>query len=85
MEAARAAFTESGPDVALEEIARRAGVGIGTLYRHFPTRDVLLAEVYRHGVEQLAETATRCRRRRRRSMRCATGCDCSSTISRRSR
>jgi AcrR family transcriptional regulator len=59
MEAAKTAFTELGPDVALEEIARRAGVGIGTLYRHFPTRYVLLAEVYRHAVEQLAETAAR--------------------------
>ncbi len=55
----KAAFTERGPDVALEEIARRAGVGIGTLYRHFPTRYELLAEVYRHAVEQLADTATR--------------------------
>ena len=59
MEVAKAAFTELGPDVALEEIARRADVGIGTLYRHFPTRDALLAEVYRHAVEQLAETAER--------------------------
>jgi AcrR family transcriptional regulator len=57
MGAAKDAFTELGPDVALDEIARRAGVGIGTLYRHFPTRDVLLAEVYRHAVEQLAEAA----------------------------
>jgi AcrR family transcriptional regulator len=59
MEAAKAAFTELGADVPLEEITRRAGVGIGTLYRHFPTRDTLLTEVYRHAVEQLAETATR--------------------------
>jgi AcrR family transcriptional regulator len=57
MEVAKAAFTELGPGVALEEIARRADVGIGTLYRHFPTRDALLAEVYRHAVEQLAEAA----------------------------
>jgi AcrR family transcriptional regulator len=57
METAKAAFTELGPDIALEHIARLAGVGIGTLYRHFPTREVLLAEVYRHAVEQLAETA----------------------------
>src|SRR5271156_5096064 len=56
---AKDAFAELGPDVALEEIARRAGVGIGTLYRHFPTRDALLSEVYRHAVEQLAETAAR--------------------------
>jgi AcrR family transcriptional regulator len=64
MEAAKAAFTELGPDVALDEVARRAGVGIGTLYRHFPTRDLLLTEVYRHGVEQLAEAAVRLSRTR---------------------
>jgi AcrR family transcriptional regulator len=59
IEVARAAFTELGAEVALEEIARRAGVGIGTLYRHFPTRDALLTEVYRHAVGQLAEAAGR--------------------------
>ena len=58
MEVAKAAFTELGPDVALEEIARRSEVGIGTLYRHFPTREALLTEVYRHAVEQLAASAT---------------------------
>jgi AcrR family transcriptional regulator len=57
IEVARAAFTELGAEVALEEIARRADVGIGTLYRHFPTRDALLTEVYRHAVEQLADAA----------------------------
>ena len=55
--AAKAAFTEAGADVALEEIARRAGVGIGTLYRHFPTRDAILAAVYRREVEQLSASA----------------------------
>ena len=40
--AASDAFTEDGPDASLEDIARRAGVGIGTLYRHFPTRHALL-------------------------------------------
>src|SRR5215467_8712909 len=46
--AASAAFLEHGADdVSLEEIARRAGVGIGTLYRHFPTRQALLEAVYR--------------------------------------
>lgn len=45
--AARGAFREHGADASLEDIARRAGVGIGTLYRHFPTRDALLAEVLR--------------------------------------
>jgi len=43
--AADAAFTEHGADASLEDIARRAGVGIGTLYRHFPTREALLAKV----------------------------------------
>jgi AcrR family transcriptional regulator len=57
--AAKGAFAERGADVALEEIARRAGVGIGTLYRHFPTRDALLAAVYRREVEQLAAAADR--------------------------
>ncbi|WP_409418294.1 TetR/AcrR family transcriptional regulator [Phenylobacterium sp.] len=57
LEAAKAAFNEVGAEVALEEIARRAGVGIGTLYRHFPTRDALLAAVYRREVEQLSASA----------------------------
>jgi AcrR family transcriptional regulator len=43
--AADAAFTEHGAEASLEDIARRAGVGIGTLYRHFPTREALLAKV----------------------------------------
>jgi len=42
-------------DVSLEEIARRAGVGIGTLYRHFPTREAVVEAVYRREVEQLSE------------------------------
>ena len=57
MAAAKAAFTERGAETPLEDIARRAGVGIGTLYRHFPTREALLAAVYRREVEQLAATA----------------------------
>ena len=56
---AKTVFTEAGVEVALEEIARRAGVGIGTLYRHFSTRGALLAAVYRREVEQLAEAAER--------------------------
>jgi AcrR family transcriptional regulator len=55
---AAAAFAERGSDdVSLEEIARRAGVGIGTLYRHFPTRQALLESVYRDQVELLARRA----------------------------
>ncbi|WP_269716966.1 TetR/AcrR family transcriptional regulator [Caulobacter sp. NIBR2454] len=57
LEIAKAAFTQVGADVPLEEIARRASVGIGTLYRHFPTRDALLAAVYQREVEQLAQSA----------------------------
>ncbi|MDB5456913.1 MAG: transcriptional regulator, TetR family [Caulobacter sp.] len=57
LESAKTAFTEIGADVPLEEVARRAGVGIGTLYRHFPTRDALLAAVYRREVEQLSASA----------------------------
>jgi AcrR family transcriptional regulator len=59
MAAAKAAFTERGADAPLEDIARKAGVGIGTLYRHFPTREALLAAVYRREVEQLAAAADR--------------------------
>jgi AcrR family transcriptional regulator len=56
--AAFAAFAERGADdVSLEEIARRAGVGIGTLYRHFPTRPALLEAVYRDQVEALGALA----------------------------
>ena len=58
LSAALAAFTEHGADdTSLEEIARRAGVGIGTLYRHFPTRKSLLEAVYRDQVEALRARA----------------------------
>jgi AcrR family transcriptional regulator len=57
LEAARAAFSEGGVSVSLEEIARLAGVGIGTLYRHFPTRDALIAEVYRNEAQKLGDAA----------------------------
>src|SRR5580692_8989983 len=55
--AGRAAFTEEGSSASLEEIARRAGVGIGTLYRHFPTRQALLEAVYRDQVEAMRSRA----------------------------
>ena len=57
IEAARAAFTENGADASLEDIARRADVGIGTLYRHFPTRQALLEATYLEEVEALCATA----------------------------
>jgi AcrR family transcriptional regulator len=59
LEAAKAAFAEAGPEASLDEIARRAGVGIGTLYRHFPTRDAVIEAVYRREVQQLAGAAPR--------------------------
>jgi AcrR family transcriptional regulator len=52
--AAKEAFTRYGADASLDEIARQAGVGAGTLYRHFPTRDALIEAVYQGEVEKLA-------------------------------
>src|SRR6267142_5017633 len=57
LEAAKAVFSQGGPEASLEAVARRAGVGIGTLYRHFPTREALYEAVYRREVEQLVELA----------------------------
>jgi AcrR family transcriptional regulator len=57
LEAAAAVFSAGGRDASLEAVARRAEVGIGTLYRHFPTREALFEAVYRHEVDQLAEFA----------------------------
>ena len=57
LEAATAAFAENGADAPLEDIARRAGVGIGTLYRHFPTRTDLQAGVFRSQVDAVCSTA----------------------------
>src|SRR3954470_22722832 len=55
--AAREAFAEGGESTALEEIARRAGVGIGTLYRHFPNRQALVEALYVDEVEEVCRTA----------------------------
>ena len=57
LEAAKAVFSAGGPDASLEAVARRARVGIGTLYRHFPTREALFEAVYRREVEQLVDLA----------------------------
>jgi AcrR family transcriptional regulator len=54
LEAAKEAFTRSGADASLDDIARQAGVGAGTLYRHFPSREALIEAVYRTEVEKLA-------------------------------
>ena len=55
--AARGAFAEGGESTSLEEIARRAGVGIGTLYRHFPTRQALLEALYVDEVDEVCRSA----------------------------
>ena len=60
--AAREAFLEGGEATSLEEIARRAGVGIGTLYRHFPNRQALLEALYAGEVEELCPLGGRARR-----------------------
>lgn len=57
LHAASERFASGGPDVSLEAIARTAGVGIGTLYRHFPTREALIEAVYRNEVDQLCSAA----------------------------
>jgi AcrR family transcriptional regulator len=54
LEVAKEAFTKSGANVSLDDVAKQAGVGPGTLYRHFPTRDALLEAVYRTEVGKLA-------------------------------
>src|SRR6201993_117124 len=54
LDVAKEAFTRSGADASLDDIAKQAGVGAGTLYRHFPTRDALIEAVYRSEVEKLA-------------------------------
>src|ERR1700730_17482440 len=57
LKAAKTVFSTGGPDASLEAVAKRAGVGIGTLYRHFPTREALFEAVYRREVDQLGELA----------------------------
>jgi AcrR family transcriptional regulator len=57
LDAARDSFAEFGTDASLEEIARRAGVGIGTLYRNFPTRDDLIEAVYINEVDEVSRYA----------------------------
>ncbi|MGN9762468.1 TetR/AcrR family transcriptional regulator [Streptomyces sp. SD31] len=58
LEVAGRAFSEVGTDASLEAIAKDAGVGIGTLYRHFPTREALLEAVYRNELARVCDSAT---------------------------
>jgi len=62
LEAAKAVFSTGGAEASLEAVARAAGVGIGTLYRHFPTREALFEAVYRREVQQLADLAEQLKR-----------------------
>ncbi|GAA2646383.1 TetR/AcrR family transcriptional regulator [Dactylosporangium fulvum] len=55
LQVAMRAFSDTGPEVTLDSIARTAGVGIGTLYRHFPTREALIEEVYRTELTRLCD------------------------------
>lgn len=57
LDAAVRAFSADGPEASLDAIAKRAGVGIGTLYRHFPTREALVEAVYRNELEKLCDAA----------------------------
>jgi len=59
VEAARAAFAEQGPDAQIDDIARRAEVGVGTVYRHFPTKDALIGELIRVKLTALRDRARR--------------------------
>ncbi|MGI4827288.1 MAG: TetR/AcrR family transcriptional regulator [Janthinobacterium lividum] len=59
LEVAREAFTQHGPEATLDDIARRAEIGPGTLYRHFPTRDALIEAVFRSEVEKLTAAGER--------------------------
>lgn len=56
--AAKAAFAEAGATASLESVARAAGLGIGTLYRHFPTREALYEAVYRRDIERMVDLST---------------------------
>src|SRR3954451_24151192 len=60
LDAAREAFAESGLDVGVEEIARRAGVGKGTLYRRFPTKEALVQAIVQDRVDELDGIAASC-------------------------
>src|SRR3954465_6836347 len=78
--AAAEVFVASGVDAPVREIAARAGVGMGTLYRHFPTRADLVVAVFRHRSKSANGPAPACcPEPTRRWQRCASGSTCSST------
>mgnify|MGYP002402616913 CR=1 FL=1 len=57
LESARAVFAEYGPEAQIDDVARRAGVGVGTVYRHFPTKEALLVELMREKFRLFSERA----------------------------
>jgi AcrR family transcriptional regulator len=57
LQAAREAFAECGAEAQMDDVARRAGVGVGTVYRHFPTKEALMAEIVRQKFRVMAENA----------------------------
>jgi AcrR family transcriptional regulator len=57
LEASRAAFAESGAEAQMDDVARRAGVGVGTVYRHFPTKEALMAELVRQKFASFCDNA----------------------------
>jgi AcrR family transcriptional regulator len=57
LKAARAVFADQGIEAQMDDVAKRAKVGVGTVYRHFPTKDVLLEEIVREGFEEIAAFA----------------------------
>src|SRR5258705_3566628 len=63
LEVAKEAFTRSGANASLDDVAKEAGVGAGTLYRHFSTRDALIAAVHRAEVGKLASSAEKVSRK----------------------
>ena len=75
--AAVAAFSRNGPEVTLESIAKDAGVGIGTLYRHFPSREALVDAAYRSELARLCDSVPNCSTRCRPTRLCAPGWTCS--------
>src|SRR6516165_4802662 len=78
LEVAKEAFTRSGAEASLDDIAKGAGVGPGTLYRHFPTREELLVAVYRTEMERLAAAEQKLAATMPRWKPCEPGSYCSS-------
>src|SRR6202030_83829 len=80
LEAAKGAFTRSGANTSLDDIARDAGVGPGTLYRHFPAREELLEAAYRTKMEKVASAAQKFLKNYPRSKHCGPDCCCLSEV-----